>query len=47
MDSCVQALFDELVYLPLIGETSLRAFCSSISWQIYEARYLLLREQGT
>jgi hypothetical protein len=42
------ALLDELVCLPLIGageKTTLRAFCSSALWQIYETLYLLFRVQ--
>jgi hypothetical protein len=43
------AFLDELVCLPLIeeegGGTTLRAFCVSAPWQIYETLYLLLRVQ--
>jgi hypothetical protein len=45
MDS--RALLDELVCLPLIGGggTTLRAFCLSPLWQIYETMCLLRVEE--
>jgi hypothetical protein len=45
MDSHVQALFNEQVCLPLIGGTTLRAFCLSAPGQIYETMFLLLGMQ--
>jgi hypothetical protein len=42
------AFLDELVCLPLMGSgvgTTLRAFCLSAPWQIYETLNLLLRVQ--
>jgi hypothetical protein len=45
MDLCAWALFNELVCLPLIGETTLRTFCLSAPWKIYETMYLLLMVQ--
>jgi hypothetical protein len=41
------ALFDKLVCLPLMGGTTLRAFYLSVTWQIYETMYLLLRMQSS
>jgi hypothetical protein len=43
----LQAFLDELVCLSLIGagETILRAFCSSVLWQIYQTLYLLVSVQ--
>jgi hypothetical protein len=42
----MQALFDEVVcFCPLWGETTLREFCLSAPWQIYETMYLFLRVQ--
>jgi hypothetical protein len=48
MDS--RAFLDELVCLPLTGRgrgrgTTLRAFCSSALWQIYQTVYLSFRMQ--
>jgi hypothetical protein len=41
----VWALFDELVCLPLMGETTLRASFLSAPWLIYETTYLLRMQE--